>query len=1313
MQYTYAQNVQVYGKFDWGAYTITGNASSTAAFKNGAGIVTAHTNGLGGNLPGFATFALDTGVSYTFNGTTTKPFPEAVSAGRIYASNLSVNAGISINKQVYVSNTLTITSGNLTIPVADSIIITSGIPVAGAPFSATKHIVTATDTSSGAQGLLGIQNINTTYLLPVGSNNNYLPVTLQPQSASSYTAGVFEGITANGRSNGTALTQVQKQNTVNAVWTIARTSTNTDSCNITLAWPQALEGNNFNLGDSLGIAAYTTAWGTTTGTGDNTNNTATQLFRTFSAFAVGAKGYTLGNGPAIAFTSGNIVVSRIGAGVSGPFSGTNNVYLDEYTATGAFVRTLALPTTPGSALLQSNAIDEGRLTRSVDGHYLTLAGYSKSASSTAYSTTAVVTPRSVGAVKYDGTMNVLVPTVTTPVASTSGTVVTGSPTSLTVSSATGIATGQYVYGSYVPNNATVASVSGTSVTLSGSGGTNGGSSFVFMSAATPQYANIKSPGAAITTNGTDFWLCSRETSLQYYNSSTGTLTNIAGGNTGAAARFFNIIDSQLYTSNDFGLKLAKVGTGIPTTPTTTGGLSYASGSFAPVSPTQFCMVDASGTESGSDVLYVAETGSGTGSYGILKYTKVSGLWTSNGGYGSYTDVYQGLTGVLNGSTVTLYAIRKTTTAASGELVKIIDAGAYNTTMSGTETVLAAYNTNNNLGGSWRSIAFAPTSTNNNNAVDSPVSYGALPTANADVKLYPNPVTDHLTVEQVYKPNTFLAVYDLQGKLLLKQPVIATSTQLNVAALPAGVYLLISSDGTHSTSQKFTTYYWVGGASANYDQAASWNTVLGGGGSTRTTIASNDILVFDGSNYGTPSVTSATVYNLPAQTLNKLQLKNNVNVIFASAATASTTPVSGLASKSGHTITGNGSTNFPTDFAVGDFTANSQWGAQMSLITAVSGNILTTAETGSYGNSSHYKASTLRISQSNGLVIEAGSSLSVTLNNAPFAITLLSGASALIQGSITLQPSATQACRLVAIDASGIVVDSAAMVTDGPNNRGNIFSTNAVTTNNNIVFKKGSTYWHNPVNASSSENQVPFGSTVTGPQSVIDLQTGSKIIYSTTNGASFAGFKYGNVEIQTNLTTTASPTSLGDLIIDSGFTFINNSLTSFPVSGNITNNGNINTSVASTLLLCGTSHQTVGGTGNYFLNGLTAAVGTDVTLAHNIQMLSTTTFDSTHAITVNASQVLSSAPNASVGVTMNNFLEGSGTTRTTSFPTAIKQMGMKTLRFQEGEFGDWYLWSKSPYTTPNPHAAMWGGSLFPFNQSNIFIIGDTTVPSRLI
>ena len=506
----------------------------------------------------------------------------------------------------------------------------------------------------------------------------------------------------------------------------------------------------------------------------------------------------------------------------------------------------------------------------------------------------------------------------------------------------------------------------------------------------------------------------------------------------------------------------------------------------------------------------------------------------------------------------------------------------------------------------------------------------------------------------------------------------------------------------------TTYYWVGGTTANADfnQAGNWNTVLGGGGSSRTSPAPDDILVFDGSNYGAPAAKSATVYNIPAQTLGGLVLRNNATVTFASAISTAATPLSGLISKSGNTITGNSSTNFSTDFKTGDLVANSQFGATLSLITSVGTNTLTTAEVNNYGNTTYYRAATLRITASPGLVIGRGSTLTTTFNNASFAISILPGASGLIQGNLSFTPSGTQACRIISFTAGGLLVDSAGVITNGPHVRGNVFSTNAVATNNNIVFAKGSRYVHNPRNANPAENQIPFGSTVTGPQSVIDLQPGSTIVYSTNNGAAFAGFKYGNVVINGNITTTTSPSYLENLTVNSNAVFLNNSTTPFPISGDMDNNGIIGTTTASTILLNGQQPQWIKGNGAYYINNVITAAGSDVKLTRDLQMAAPTTFSGS-AIVVNGAQVLADSRSTNIGVTVNNYLEGPGTARTTPFATAISKMKMKTLRFGEGEIGDWYLWSKPPYTAPDPHTTMWGGSQWPFTDAGMFNLADTT------
>jgi hypothetical protein len=80
------------------------------------------------------------------------------------------------------------------------------------------------------------------------------------------------------------------------------------------------------------------------------------------------------------FTPGNIVVARVGDGTSALTSAATAVFLDEYTPGGTLVQTIDLPTAVGSTnrilTASGNATSELGLTRSVDGRYLVLAGYS-------------------------------------------------------------------------------------------------------------------------------------------------------------------------------------------------------------------------------------------------------------------------------------------------------------------------------------------------------------------------------------------------------------------------------------------------------------------------------------------------------------------------------------------------------------------------------------------------------------------------------------------------------------------------------------------------------------------------------------------------------------------------------------------------------------------------------------------------------------------------------------------------------------------------------------------------------------------------
>ena len=74
----------------------------------------------------------------------------------------------------------------------------------------------------------------------------------------------------------------------------------------------------------------------------------------------------------------------------------------------------------------------------------------------------------------------------------------------------------------------------------------------------------------------------------------------------------------------------------------------------------------------------------------------------------------------------------------------------------------------------------------------------------DVVVYPNPVADQLTVS--LRTNAFqvsdLAVYDINGKLILTQPVSDNQIRVNAQQLASGHYFLRLSDGKNSVTTKF-------------------------------------------------------------------------------------------------------------------------------------------------------------------------------------------------------------------------------------------------------------------------------------------------------------------------------------------------------------------------------------------------------------------------------------------------------------------------------------------------------------------------------
>ena len=201
--------------------------------------------------------------------------------------------------------------------------------------------------------------------------------------------------------------------------------------------------------------------------------------------------------------------------------------------------------------------------------------------------------------------------------------------------------------------------------------------------------NIRS---AVTNDGTGFWVAGPSTGLSYVTfGSTGASTQLNSLN----SRVVNIFNGQLYDSSASGTNIGvnTVGTGLPTTAgqtvTLLPSLTGSPNSYA------YLLLDRDAGVAGLDTLYIADQ-----TAGLLKYSFDGANWT---GRGSITGTLTGLTGVINGGNVDLFATNGT--GAGNSLVKFTDTTAFNSSLTGSFTTLATAQTNT----VFRGVAFAPTS----------------------------------------------------------------------------------------------------------------------------------------------------------------------------------------------------------------------------------------------------------------------------------------------------------------------------------------------------------------------------------------------------------------------------------------------------------------------------------------------------------------------------------------------------------------------------------------------------------------------------
>ncbi|AEV96638.1 hypothetical protein A4D02_20935 [Niastella koreensis] len=211
--------------------------------------------------------------------------------------------------------------------------------------------------------------------------------------------------------------------------------------------------------------------------------------------------------------------------------------------------------------------------------------------------------------------------------------------------------------------------------------------------------------SAVSNDGTNLWAASGG-SLGVEYTTVGSATPALIASIGGSSNSVGIANGQLYaSSNSNSLPLVKIGTGLPTTTGQT--VSAVPGIPTRTRPQQFAFADLDAGVAGVDVLYLASQNPLVPG-GIQKYSLVNGTWVANGQVGTTADAYSGLTIKVSGSSVTIYATRQGGNNAiikGGELVKLVDNGGYNTTLTGTPTVLAAVANANTA--AFRGVALVP------------------------------------------------------------------------------------------------------------------------------------------------------------------------------------------------------------------------------------------------------------------------------------------------------------------------------------------------------------------------------------------------------------------------------------------------------------------------------------------------------------------------------------------------------------------------------------------------------------------------------
>ncbi len=87
-----------------------------------------------------------------------------------------------------------------------------------------------------------------------------------------------------------------------------------------------------------------------------------------------------------------------------------------------------------------------------------------------------------------------------------------------------------------------------------------------------------------------------------------------------------------------------------------------------------------------------------------------------------------------------------------------------------------------------------------NTLVASTSIGSNEITEGDVKVYPNPVTDKITIENLQDGR--LVITDITGKVIIDQEMVNNKAIIDISKYPSGLYILKNIDGKNATAIKF-------------------------------------------------------------------------------------------------------------------------------------------------------------------------------------------------------------------------------------------------------------------------------------------------------------------------------------------------------------------------------------------------------------------------------------------------------------------------------------------------------------------------------